>query len=76
MRIDEQIKAANEQLAAGQAGYKGRTGRTIIGARADSGVVEAMMRLPQMKVSNVQVLDPLDADFGKFYWLEDYDPIL
>lgn len=32
-------------------------------------------RLPENNAKELQVLDPADPDFGKFYFMQDYDPL-
>jgi len=44
-------------------------------AKVNSLTEEQIRRLPIKQNTPVQVLDPADPDFGKFYFLTDYDPI-
>jgi len=71
----EREKRAVQARARRESGLDPRRPSSTLGQRAASEDMDRVMRLPLRVASPVQVTDPDDPDFGKFYFMTDYDPI-
>lgn len=75
MREQDKHREALRKVSAESVGERVSVVNTWTFSKVNSPTEEQIRRLPIKQNTPVQVLDPADPDFGKFYFLTDYDPI-